>query len=317
MPDPVRAEDTTRFAAPPRWRACLTALRPHQWAKNALLFVPLVMGHELGNRGKLVAVAICFAAYSLLASGTYVVNDLVDLEADRAHPTKRRRPFASGQLGVGTGVGLAMACVAAAFSISLFALPVLASAMLCGYALLTMAYSAYLKRKVMLDVITLATLYTARILTGGVAAGVPISEWLLAFSIFLFLSLALAKRYTELSAVPIGEEDRIPGRGYWARDLDMVRTLGASSGSLAVLVLVLYINLSPEVARHYPHPWVLYLVCAVMFYWISRIWFLAQRGQLHHDPVVFALRDRVSLLAGGVTVALFVIATLRIPGLGS
>ncbi len=316
MAEALRAhEPRGAEAPPPRWRAMLTALRPHQWSKNVLLFVPLVVGHELGNRAKVLAAAVCFVSFCLVASATYVVNDLLDLEADRAHPRKRLRPFASGRLGVRTGVLLAALSLAAGFALSLRALPLRATAMLLGYALLTTAYSTYLKRKVMLDVITLAALYTQRILTGGVAAAIVVSEWLLAFSIFLFLSLALAKRFTELSALPVGVEGRIERRGYFAKDLDLVRSLGPTCGALAVLVLVLYINLSPEVARHYPHPWLLHLVCPVLFYWITRIWFLAQRGQLDHDPVVFALTDRVSLLAGASTMAIFVLASwsVRIP----
>jgi 4-hydroxybenzoate polyprenyltransferase len=301
------------MSPPPRWRSILRAMRPHQWSKNVLLFVPLVMSHEVRNGPRLIAVTACFVAFSLLASAVYVVNDLVDLEADKAHPKKRTRPFASGALGVRTGLAIVAVSFCWAFALALWALPRAAVLMLAIYALLTTAYSFVVKRKLMLDVLTLAALYTHRILTGGVAAGIVVSEWLLAFSMFLFLSLAFAKRYTELSGLAVGVEGRIQGRGYWARDLDLIRTLGPTSGSIAVLVLVLYVNQSPDVRRLYAESWILYLVCPVVLYWITRIWFLAQRGQLDDDPVVFALKDRVSLLAGGVALGLLYAASWDLP----
>lgn len=312
MADPVSVLTEVPPRAAPRWRLVVRAMRPHQWAKNVLLFVPLLMGHEVRNGHKVAAVVICFAAFSLLASAVYVVNDLIDLEADRAHAVKRLRPFASGQLGIRTGIVLAALLGAGAAALAISALSPAAGGMLIAYALLTTLYSTYLKRKLMLDVLTLASLYTHRILTGGVAAGIPVSEWLLTFSIFLFLSLALAKRYTELSAIPAARPDRLQRRGYYAVDLDLVRSLGPITGCIAVLVLVLYVNFSPEIARHYPNSWVLYLVTPILFYWITRIWFLAQRGQLDHDPVVFALTDRVSLLAGAAVAALFLLASLDV-----
>ncbi len=307
MPSTTTHPMGSRAAAP--WRLVLRTLRPHQWAKNVLVFVPIVMSHELGDRAKLLASLAGFAAFSLLASAVYVVNDLVDREADRRHPSKRLRPFASGQLGTRSGVAIAAVAATAAMGLSLATLPPRATGMLLVYAALTTAYSFWLKRKVMLDVLVLAALYTHRILTGGVVAGVVVSEWLLAFSIFLFLSLALAKRYAELSALPVGAEGRIHARGYWAGDLDLVRSLGPIAGTISVLVLVLYVNLSPEVRHFYPRHEVLYFVCPVVLYWITRIWFLAQRRQLDEDPVVFALRDRVSLLAGALAVLLFVLAS--------
>jgi 4-hydroxybenzoate polyprenyltransferase len=293
----------------------IAALRPHQWAKNGLLFVPLLMSHRLADWPRIAAAALAFVCFSLCASGVYVMNDLHDRETDRAHPRKRHRPFASGALGTGTGVVLIVASFAAGFGLALWKLPPLATAMLGLYVAVTTAYSFYLKRKAMLDVLALAGLYTQRILTGGVASGVAVSEWLLAFSMFFFVSLAFAKRYTELSTVPVGAQGRIQGRGYFAQDLDLVRTLGPAIGCLSALVLVLYINLSPEVERLYPARVLLYPICPVIMYWITRVWFLAQRGQLHDDPVVFAMKDRISLAAGVVTVALVVAASLAPPGL--
>lgn len=296
------------------WLA-LRALRPHQWAKNVLLFVPIVMSHELGNRQKLLATLAAFASFCLLASAVYVVNDLADREADRRHPSKRLRPIASGRLSARAGAAIAAGAAAAALGLSLATLPARVTGMLLLYALLTTVYSFWLKRKVMLDVLVLAALYTHRILTGGAAAGVAVSEWLLAFAIFLFLSLALAKRYTELSALPVGAEGPVRARGYWAEDLDLVRSLGPVAGMVAVLVLVLYVSLSPEVRHLYPRHEVLYFICPVVLYWITRIWFLAQRGQLDEDPVVFAIRDRISLLSGAVTLLIFVLASWDIGSL--
>jgi len=299
-----------------RARAMVRALRTPQWAKNVLVLVPLTMAHELADVRKLAAAGWCFVAFSLCASGVYVLNDLIDVEADRQHPRKRERPFASGVLGVRTGATLIAVCLAGALGVGLLRLPRGAAALLALYAVTTTAYSLVLKRKVMLDVLTLAALYTLRILAGGVAVEVRVSEWLLVFSMFFFLSLAFAKRFTELSGQPVGAGGRIRGRGYFAGDLDLVRTIGPVCGVLAVLVLALYVNLSSEVGRHYPTPAALYLVCPVVLYWITRMWFLAQRRELEDDPVVFALRDRISLLAGLITLLLFVVASWDTARLG-
>lgn len=306
---------------PDFWRLMLKAARPHQWAKNFLLFIPIAMSHRLADSARALHVVLAFVAFCLCASGVYVLNDLVDLKSDRAHPSKRERPFASGRLGIGTGVAMIVATTGAAFGIAMGLLSWAAAAMLAIYIALTTSYSLFFKRKLMLDVLVLAALYTQRILIGGVAARVPVSEWLLAFSMFFFLSLAFAKRYTELSTMPVGVEGKIQGRGYWARDLDLVRTIGPSTGLVAVLVLALYINLSPEVSRLYSHPSVLYLVCPIVLYWICRVWFLAQRGQLNEDPVVFAVKDRVSLATGAAAVLLLLVASWApppwlFPGLG-
>lgn len=290
------------------WRLMVKASRPHQWAKNVLLFVPLVMSHHLTDPARLSHAVLAFITFCLCASGVYVLNDLVDLRSDRAHPRKRERPFASGRLGVGTGAAMVVATLGTGFGIAVWRLSWGAVAMLAIYVALTTAYSFFFKRKLMLDVLVLAALYTHRILTGGVAASIPVSEWLLAFSMFFFLSLAFAKRYTELSGMPVGTTGRIQGRGYWARDLDLVRTVGPATGLIAVLVLALYINLSPEVRRLYSATPLLYFVCPLVLYWITRVWFLAHRGQLDDDPVVFAVRDRVSLVTGAAALVLLLLA---------
>ena len=285
--------------------ALIKALRPHQWAKNILVFVALIASHQFGVVAAWLNCLAAFASFSFAASAVYILNDLLDLESDRKHHRKRRRPFASGAAPIPAGVvliGLLLAASAAAAAV----LPPRFAAILALYLVLTTAYSFLLKRKLMVDVICLAGLYTLRILAGGVAATAPISPWLMAFSMFLFLSLAFAKRYTELTAV--GEStEKIAGRGYQPSDIDLIRSFGPMSGYLCVLVFCLYLN-SPDVRAYYHHPGVLWLLCPILLYWISRVWFLACREQLNEDPVVFALRDRNSHACGLLFAAVFAAA---------
>jgi 4-hydroxybenzoate polyprenyltransferase len=224
-----------------------------------------------------------------------VLNDLLDVEADRAHPTKRNRPFASGALPTTFGPPMFVLLLVGSFGLSWWALPRGFLAMLVVYFVGTTSYSAYFKRLLLVDVFVLASLYTLRILAGGVATAVPISAWLLAFSIFLFLSLALAKRYVEIRALE--GDGRIKNRNYEHRDLHVVSSLGASSGYLASLVFTLYVELGTH-TNVYPRPGVLWLAAGVLLYWVSRIWVLAGRGQMQDDPVKFALTDRVSIFCG-------------------
>ncbi|WP_099092055.1 UbiA family prenyltransferase [Paludisphaera borealis] len=277
-------------------KALVKALRPHQWAKNVLVFVALIAAHQVFHLGPLLKCGMAFLAFSFTASAVYILNDLLDLESDRRHPRKRRRPFASGAASIPAGVGLIVALLGAATAAAAF-LPPSFIGLLILYLALTTAYSVYLKRKLMVDVLCLAGLYTLRILAGGAAASIVISPWLMAFSMFFFLSLAFAKRYTELTAAE-GSLEKIPGRGYWPMDLELIRSVGPTSGYLCVLVFCLYLN-SPDVRTHYGRPEVLWLSCPLLLYWISRIWFLAYREQLDDDPVAFALRDRISYLIGG------------------
>lgn len=272
------------------------ALRPQQWIKNILVFAPLVLAHELGNGAKLLAALASFVAFCSCASATYVVNDLLDLAADRAHPHKRRRPFACGALPVAWGPVLVAGLLLFGFGLSLAALPWAFSGLLLLYALLTSLYSFWLKRKVMIDVFLLAGLYTLRILAGGVGTSTPVSEWLMALSIFLFTSLAFGKRYIELSRVVDDSEADARGRGYMVSDLSLLESVGPTSGYLAVLVLALYIH--SDAAKLYPHSWALWLVCPLMLYWVSRFWILAKRKVLIDDPIVFAFKDRISRLLG-------------------
>jgi len=253
--------------------------------------------------------SLAFAAFSLCASSAYIINDLVDLESDRQHPTKRERPFASGSLQIQTGIVLAPLLIAGALLIAAPLLSSLFTALLCSYFLLTMAYSLYFRRKLLLDVLTLAGLYTLRILAGGIAVSVVVSQWLLTFSVFLFLSLAFLKRYAELRVIEENNQINHSGRGYVLSDIMMVQNVGSTSGYLSVLVLALYIN-SREVVELYQHPWVLWLIGPCLLYWITRMWFLAHRGQMTDDPILFAVRDRKSYMIGFAVLVFIFAATL-------
>lgn len=284
------------------WRLW-TALRPHQWVKNLLLAVPLVVGHRVPDSAELLRLFLAMLSFSLAASAVYLLNDLFDLEADRRHPHKRHRPLASGELSAKNGILLCVLLVMGAAAIGYFiGLPFMG--MLLGYFILSNAYSAFLKTQPILDVLVLAGLYTWRLLTGGLVVNVMPSTWLLAFSMFLFLSLAMLKRYAELRYL----EDGMGERGYLAGDVEWLSNTGISAGYMAVLVMALYIN-SKEVVVLYSHPELLWFACPVLFYWITRMWLLAHRGKVIGDPIVVALRDRVSVIMGVVLAVLLFIAT--------
>ncbi len=284
--------------------ALLRLLRPHQWSKNVLLLVPLLAAHGAGGPRALTSTLLALVAFCLCASSVYIVNDIVDLEADRAHPRKRRRPLASGAVAVPAACALAPVLLGGAAVVSLF-LPLKFQLVLGSYWLITMAYSLRLKGIVLVDAICLAALYTLRVIAGAGAAGVALSFWLLIFSIFLFLSLAFVKRYAELDGLRRSSQLKAAGRGYHVEDLSVLQSFGTAAGYLSVLVLALYIN-SPDIESLYHRPKVIWLLCVLLLYWISRVWMKAQRGSMHDDPVVFALKDRVSLaigLLGAITVA--------------
>ncbi|HLV67725.1 MAG TPA: UbiA family prenyltransferase [Polyangiaceae bacterium] len=285
------------------------ALRTYQWVKNVLLFVPMLMAHRVGEGELWVAAALGFVAFSLTASSGYVVNDLVDREADRLHPAKRHRPFASGALSPAFGYLLAPTLLAAAFAIAWSALPSPFLWALGVYLVTTLAYSFALKRSPVLDVFVLAGLYTLRILAGGAATGVPVSEWLLAFSMFFFLSLALLKRFAELRRLDIEPERSLHGRGYRGEDLGLLRTAGAAAGYLSVLVLVLYVA-SPEVAELYERPTLLWVVGALVLFWITRLWLLAGRSVVDDDPILFAARDPASYAVAALAALTLAAATV-------
>lgn len=285
----------------------LKALRIHQYAKNALIFVPLAASHQLFDLENITTAFVAFWMFSFCASTVYLLNDLLDLEDDRHHKTKCRRPFASGDLDVRFGVILCPAILSVVVAISLLILPMQFMGVLAFYYLATLLYSFKLKRMVMVDVITLATLYTIRIIAGSLALGLSLSFWLLAFSMFIFLSLALVKRYAELEELKLSGKNEARGRGYHPSDLELLSSLGASSGYLSVLILALYIN-DPKTAALYSEPMYIWLACPLLLYWISRTWMITHRGGMHDDPVVFALKDRVSQVVGGLFILVFGLA---------
>jgi 4-hydroxybenzoate polyprenyltransferase len=272
----------------------LKAMRLHQWVKNLLVFLPLALAHQLHESALLGKAALGFLAFGLCASSVYLLNDLLDLPADRQHASKRHRPFASGSISIVHGAALVPGLIIAAIGVTLW-LPTAFLGTLGLYYALTLAYSFRLKRMVLLDVLVLASLYTLRMMAGGAAVSVPLSFWLLAFSVFLFLSLALVKRYTELLPLYKRSQTHVAGRGYQAADLETLAQFGITSGYMAVLVLALYVN-SEAVKVLYAHPQIIWLICPLGLYLVSRIWLLARRGALHEDPVVFAIQDRQSQL---------------------
>ena len=283
----------------------LKALRFHQWLKNLLIFVPLVLAHKFTDWSLLLQAGYAFISFGLCASAIYLLNDLLDLEADRAHPYKQARPLAAGSLSLLAGLGMIPALLLASVLIA-WTLPGEFRGMLVMYLIVTSAYSFYLKQIVLVDVLVLAGLYTLRILAGAAAVNVPLSEWLLAFSMFLFLSLALVKRFSELRALRFAEQETARGRGYFASDLEQIASLGSASAYIAVLVLALYVN-SAEVTRLYSHPVTLWLICPLFLYWLSRIWLLAHRGVILDDPILYAIKDKASYMVGFllITIMLF------------
>jgi 4-hydroxybenzoate polyprenyltransferase len=284
------------------------ALRVHQWIKNLLVFVPLLMAHRVLDVGDLTRTVYAFIAWCLCASAVYLINDRLDLEADRSHPVKRHRPLATGALGQKMVWILVLLLGVSGLAIAFLLLPLPFGSSILLYLGLTTAYSIYLKRMLMIDVLMLAGLYTLRVLSGGFATEIPVSPWLLAFSMFLFLSLAFVKRYAELLAtdVTLTETSR---RNYSARDADLLKSFGSASGYLSVLVLVLYIN-SREVVALYRKPTVLWLVGPCLLYWITRIWLLAHRGELDEDPILFTVKDPTSYVVGGLVAIVIIVATL-------
>lgn len=276
------------------FKAWIRALRLHQWSKNLLIFIPLILSHNLLNADMLLSSIKAFLAFGLCASATYVINDLLDLKDDRIHPTKFIRPFARGDIKITHGI---FSIIALAFLSALLATTVNAnfSYMLLIYAVFTLSYSIWIKRIVLLDVFMLAILYTLRIFSGSVAINISESLWLLSFSIFIFLSLALIKRYSELRrAVDIGKMT-VNGRDYKHDDLPLLVSMGISSGSIAPLILLIYINNGPS-GILYADPHVLWVIALIILFWIARVWLLALRNQVNDDPVIFALNDKVSII---------------------
>ncbi|MEF3405210.1 UbiA family prenyltransferase [Agromyces sp. CCNWLW203] len=290
---------------PTRLRAWLKELRVHQSLKNTLLFLPLIAAHEFTNPTALLLTIAGFIAFTFMASSVYLLNDLLDVNLDRAHRTKRDRPIAAGWIrpmhALYASAGLAIAALVLGILIGLsFAV------VLVLYAALTFSYSYWLKRITLVDVITLAMLYMIRIVAGAVVTGIALSFWFTGVTLFLFLCLAFVKRYAELHS---SQGSPVPGRGYHGDDVHTILALGVGSGLASTLLLAIYIQ-SPAVSLLYPAAVVLWLVIPTVFYWIGNLWIKAGRGEMHDDPVIFALRDRASLVAAAIVLALFVAASL-------
>jgi 4-hydroxybenzoate polyprenyltransferase len=304
--------EAPKASAGSQLRIWLRAIRIHQWAKNALIFVPVVTAHAVLDIPVVLSAFIAFLSMGLCASATYIVNDLLDLESDRHHARKRRRPFASGALSAKAGLAMALALLATGLALTGI-LPVAFRLILVTYIAVTLLYSFWFKRIASLDVTTLAGLYTLRVIAGALATGIKLSFWLLAFSLFLFLCLALAKRVAELiehgRLVEANQRESrdLRGREYTIDDTQMLQTLGSASGYIAVLILALYIN-SPEVASLYATPWLLWLIAPAMLLWITRLWVITSRGYMNEDPISFAIRDPETWATAGFTALVLVAA---------
>ena len=288
-------------------KAFIKAMRPHQWLKNLLIFVPLVLSQhldeiQLDNQAFLAFLSFCFCA-----SSVYLLNDLLDLSADRQHPTKRFRPFAAGDLPIVYGVTGMLALLLCSFGIALI-LPPFFLGVLIIYYVCTMAYSLWLKSAMLIDALTLAALYTLRLIAGAAAITVPLSFWLLAFSMFIFLSLAFIKRYSELLLLTQSGRQQLLGRAYQTVDMETLAQFGTASGYLAVLVMAFYVN-SDNVFEGYQRPEALWLLCPMMLYWISRMWVVTRRGEMHDDPVVFTIKDPRTYWLGAIAAIALLVAT--------
>ncbi|MCK0149799.1 UbiA family prenyltransferase [Marivita sp. S6314] len=293
-------------------KALMKAMRPHQWAKNVLVFVPILFAHEYVDPGVLLAGLMAFVCFSLCASGVYLVNDIIDIEADRKHATKHKRPFAAGHLSIRRGLLAAGALLGGSVLAAFAFVNVLFGLVLASYAVLTTAYTFCLKRYSTVDVVALSLLYTWRILAGSAATALAPSPWLLSYSLFFFLSLAYMKRYIEIDAMKTADEDeKLPSRNYYASEVQLVLTFGIANGALSVLTLAQYVN-STSVEQFYSMPFLLWLIVPVMMFWIYRTWTWASRGKIGDDPVVFALKDRISRICVGI-VLLIIIAARVLP----
>jgi 4-hydroxybenzoate polyprenyltransferase len=286
------------------------ALRVHQWLKNLLLFVPLLAAHQFGNIQSLGALVIAFISFSLCASSVYITNDLFDLESDRSHPRKRHRPFAAAKLPIALGVAIVPLLIGISIALGTIVSSDFLIVLLL-YLVLTVSYSLVLKRLVLVDCLTLATLYTVRIIAGAAAVSVSLSFWLLAFSIFIFLSLALVKRYAELVVQSQEGRSGAHGRGYLVSDASLLQTLGVSSGYISALVIALYLR-SEDVVSLYSQPLAIWLLIPILLFWISWVWLKSARGEMHDDPIIFAAKDKTSQLVAAITVIVFVYAAIGI-----
>ncbi|WP_340109634.1 UbiA family prenyltransferase [Pikeienuella sp. HZG-20] len=285
--------------------AAVRALRPYQWVKNVLVFVPIFVSGHWQDQAAWIHAGIAFIAFSLLASGTYIFNDLTDIESDRAHPCKKTRPFASGQLGIARGALLVVGCVGAGLLVASYQsilLPAL------GYLALTLCYTLFLKQKFLIDVLALAALYTVRLYAGGEATGYNVSIWLFSFSMFLFFGMALMKRVTELTMTKDG---RVLRRGYDAGDIELLSISGVAAAFSSSVVLALYFKFG-QGASVFDHPEGLWLIVPVVLYWQLRFWRAVKRGAMHDDPILYAFRDRPSLILLGVVLLIAIFSRLSV-----
>lgn len=289
-------------------KALIKSIRVHQWMKNALIFVPLMASHQITNLGLLSNGLYAFIAFSLCASSVYLLNDMLDIEDDRKHKTKKYRPIAAGHFPLKHAILLCPLLLGISVLISLLLLPIEFLLVLAIYYVMTVAYSFGLKKVVMLDVVLLSLLYTVRVIAGAAAMSLQPTFWILAFSLFIFLSLAFVKRYTELfEKRQLNCSDKTPGRGYYPADFELLSSLGGAAGYISVMVLALYINeFNPEL---YSTPEILWLACPLLMFWLSRVWLIAHRGEMHDDPVVFAVKDRTSQVVGILFIATFACAS--------
>ena len=284
------------------------AIRLHHWTKNLLVFVPLAASHRILESSLLVNGLLAFLTFGACASSVYLLNDLLDLPEDRQHPSKCLRPLAAGTFPILHAVILIPVLLFGAFGLALCFLPLQFTCVLATYYVLTLFYSLWLKRFVMLDVVVLAILYTVRVVAGSVAMTLVATFWILAFCMFIFLSLALIKRYTELREARLNDQTELPtGRGYYPDDFELLASLGTSSGYIAVMVLALYINDAAS-SNLYRSPQWMWAACPLLLFWLSRAWLLAHRGQMHDDPIVFALRDTLSQGIGLAFILIFMLA---------
>jgi 4-hydroxybenzoate polyprenyltransferase len=290
---------------PPAWRTWYQQMRLYQWSKNLLVGVPLLTAHAFDLRS-ISAVLVAFLVFGCVASGAYLLNDLIDLPSDRRHPRKCRRPFAAGDLSLSAGLVVMLVLLGAGFIVAALRSPSLLLILL-AYLALTFSYSLHLKSIVLLDVLVLAALYTVRIIAGAVAIQVEMSSWLMAFSMFIFLSLALVKRSSELMALKGVSRSAAINRDYHDSDYDIVTAMGVTAGYLSVVVLALYVD-SPLGQAKYTRPGLLWLLCPVMLYWISRLWIKTARGEMQDDPLMFSLRDRTSWMVIAVMVLVMLAA---------
>jgi 4-hydroxybenzoate polyprenyltransferase len=293
-----------------RLRTWIKALRLHQWAKNLLVFLPAIMAHRIFEPAIILHLSLAFLLLSLSASSVYLLNDLLDLEADRQHPRKRKRPLASGVFSIKMAIYCIPIFLILSYSIALSTLPLPFFFALVLYLLLTSLYSFALKQKIIIDVILLASLYTFRVIAGAIAVSILVSSWLLAFSMFFFLSLALMKRYSELLMMH-EDIDQIPGRGYVRFDAETTLASGIASGQLSLLVFALFMN-DAGMREIYGRPTWLWFVLPVLFYWITRMWMLAHRGEMREDPIVFTIKDRASYVALVIIILIMIAASQQI-----